>query len=123
MVKTERSTRWLRLLAVVGLLASLVAGCAYGNQGGPDAGRIEQQLVFARKLLTEVERSPSANLDELRTKLRQARAETEAVLKDSPQHPEALQLLDRINSLLGQLAPRAGAEHPMMAEEENPWTV
>lgn len=120
MVKTERSTRWLRWLAGVGLFASLVAGCAYGIQGGSDAGRLEQQLVFARQLLSEVERSPSANLDELRTKLRQALAETEAVLKESPQHPEALKLLDRINSLLGQLAPRARAEIP--AEEEKTWT-
>ena len=100
------------MLAVAGLLAGLVAGCAYGKQGGSDAGRLEQQLAFARQLLSEVERSPSANLDELRTKLRQARAETEAVLKESPQHPEALKLLARINSLLGQLAPRARSEHP-----------
>lgn len=123
MVKIESSTRWVRLLAVAGLLASLVAGCTYGNQSGSDAGQLEQQLAFARKLLSEVERSPSANLDELRTKLRQARAETEAVLKKSPQHPEALTLLARIDSLLGQLAPRGRAEHPMGAEEEKTWTV
>ena len=94
------------------------AGCAYGNQGGSDPVRREQQLAFPRKLLSEVERSPSAHLNELRTKLRQARAETEAVLKESPQHPEALQLLRRINSLQGQLAPRTRAKHPMATEEE-----
>lgn len=123
MVKTEKLTRWLRLLVVVSLFASLVAGCAYGKQGGSDAGRLEQQLAFARKLLSEVERSPSANLDDLRTKLRQARTETEAVLKESPQHPEALQLLARINSLLGQLAPRARIEHPMRTVKKNTWTL
>lgn len=122
MVKTERPTWWVRLLAVAALLASLVAGCAYGQQGSSDAGRLEQQLAFARKLLTEVERSPSANLDELRTKLRQAQAETQAVLKESPQHPEALKLLARIDSLLGQLAPRARDKQSMAAEEEKTWT-
>jgi hypothetical protein len=76
----------------------------------------ERRLALARKLLSEVERSPSAYVPELRAKLQQARAETEAVLKEDPNHPEGVQLRARIDALLAQLAPRSLPDHPTEAE-------
>jgi hypothetical protein len=116
MVKTESSMRWVRVIAVAGLLATLVAGRTYGQAATSDAGRLEQQLALARTLLSEVERSPSAYVPELRAKLEEARTATQAVLKESPQHPEAMTLLARIDSLLAKFGPRSRPDHPIEAE-------
>jgi hypothetical protein len=76
----------------------------------------EQRRTLARKLLSEVERSPSANLSDLRAKLRQARAEVQAVLDEDTRDPEGMELKARIDSLLAQLAPRSLLDHPTEAE-------
>lgn len=77
-----------------------------------------ERLVLARKLVSEVERSPSAYLPELRAKLEQARSVTQAALEENPRDAEAIKLLARIDSLLAQLAPRQRPEHPTEAEAD-----
>jgi hypothetical protein len=78
----------------------------------------EQRIAVARKLLSEVERSPSAYLPELRAKLRHARSEAQAVLDRDPHHPEGRELAARIDSLLAQLAPRSVPNDPTEAEAQ-----
>ena len=78
----------------------------------------EQQLALACQLLSETEHSPSANPEELRDKLRQARAATQAVLEANSQDAEALDLSARIEALLAALAPRRHDDHPWTAEAE-----
>jgi hypothetical protein len=75
-------------------------------------------LDVARRLLSEVEHSPSANLDELRETLLQARAAINAALKANADHPETVELSKRIDALLLSLAPKPRAEHPQLAEAD-----
>jgi hypothetical protein len=82
----------------------------------PTGSTPEQRLALARKLLSELERSPSAYLPELRAKLQQARVEVQAVLDRDPHHAEGRQLAGRIDALLAQLTPRALPDDPTEAE-------
>jgi hypothetical protein len=76
----------------------------------------EQRLAVAWTLLSEVERSPSANVAELRAKLHQARGDVQAVLDRDPGDSEGRKLAARIDALLAQLTPRAVPDDPTAAE-------
>lgn len=78
----------------------------------------QSSLDVARQLLSDVERSPSANLDELRAKLLRARSIIDAAMKAKSDDPDALELSRRSESLLQSLAPKPHAEQPWLAEAE-----
>ncbi len=126
LLKTITWVRWVAFMAAVGLVVTLVTGCANGQERpselvstSRDSERHGPQLALASRLLSEVERSPSANLEELRDKLRHARAATQAVLAERPQNAEALKLSARIDGLLAVLQPRPRDNHdPRVAEAE-----
>ena len=99
----------------VAIVAALVfAACSASPSPAPAPPA--DGLATARRLLAEVERSPSAYLPELRAKLHEARAEAATVLQRQPEHGEARALVARIDTLLAQLAPRGRPEHPTEAE-------
>lgn len=115
--------RYLELAAIVAMSVSLPATLARSQGQILDRLAVASQptperLVLARKLVSEVERSPSAYLPELRAKLEQARSVTRAALEEDPRDAEAIKLLARIDSLLAQLAPRRRPEHPTEAEAD-----
>ena len=123
--KACTSAQWAWLIAAIGIVFIVQMGCANMQEkpsdrspGATETGRREDRLTRARKLLSEVEHSPSANLDELRNKLQQARDETRAVLELNPQDAEALELSNRIEGLLVKLARRPHDDHPWVAEAE-----
>ena len=101
----------VRLVIVTALVSAACSASPARAPAPPTDG-----LATARKLLAEVERSPSAYLPELRAKLHEARTEAAAVLQRQPEHGEARELLTRIDTLLAQLAPRGRPEHPTEAE-------
>lgn len=115
--------RYLELAAIVAMAVTLPATLARSQGQILDRLAVASQstperLVLARKLVSEVERSPSAYLPESRAKLEQARSVTRAALEENPRDAEAIKLLARIDSLLAQLAPRRRPEHPTEAEAD-----
>lgn len=86
--------------------------------GAREGASSQTSLDVARRLLSELEHSPSANLDELRATLLQARATINAALKANADHPETVELSKRIDALLLSLAPNPRAEHSQLAEAD-----
>jgi hypothetical protein len=102
------------LFTAMSLLCLVTAAAAGAREGASS----QTSLDVARRLLSEVEHSPSANLDELRATLLQARAAINAALKANADHPETVELSKRIDALLLLLAPKPRAEHPQLAEAD-----
>jgi hypothetical protein len=112
-------------IAVIGIMFILEMGCANMQQKPSERSPVEaettwreNQLSRARQLLSEVEHSPSANLEELRNKLREAQGKTASVLEVNPNDAEARELAGRIEQLLSKLSFRPHDDHPWVAEAE-----
>jgi hypothetical protein len=123
--KTYASVQRLFLIAAIGIMFILEMGCANVQQKSVERSPVEAEITWrenqlsrARQLLSEVEHSPSANLDELRNKLREAQAKTASVLEVNPNDSEARELADRIEQLLSKLSFRPHDDHPWVAEAE-----
>jgi hypothetical protein len=104
-------TGLLLIVLNLSVLLSAVAGAGEGASA-------QHSLDVVRQLLSDVERSPSANLDDLRAKLLQARSMVKAAMNANADNPDALELSNRIEALLQSLAPRPRAEHPWLEEAD-----
>jgi len=103
-----------RLLLTAALIA---AGCAGPRALPADARPTGARLAAAREAVAAVERSPSADLSDLRTRLASARAEVDAILAREPTHAGARDLRDRMDARLAELAP-PGTGEPAVVDAE-----